>query len=603
MSNLTLSPEATNPVVLLALQNQSDRELVLNFLPDNFNVQYADNIGFQKFDLCMVDKTSLHRHKSKLATWKENETPIFSPVILLVKDNLRTHHIGWDFADEIVSIPTSPDILRSRIDLLLRQRSYTRKLEEQRIQFQEQNEQLKIFEKVFQATNNGVLITNHQEEDNPIAYANAAFEEITGYATEEIRGKNCRFLQRDNRDQPGIKSIRTSIQNGESDRQLIRNYKKDGTPFWNELSIAPVKNDHGKITHYVGIQNDVTDLIEANNQLQYEKQYIQAIIESLPGFFYMLDRDLNYKKWNNAMSEVTGYSDSEIAGMSPLNFFPEPVHEYVTSSIHKVFKNGHATMEVPLRTKSGEEFDYFFFARKVVLDGKEFVIGSAVDISDRIEVENQLKKSLRDKEVLLQEIHHRVKNNLAVVSGILQLQRYKSNEPAADKVLKESESRIKTMALIHEKLYQSESLSSITFNGYIQDLATFIQKTVSEDKQLRFNINCSEVQLNVNQAIPAALIINEMLNNSVEHAFKNTQNGSINISISRKQNDLTICIKDDGQGLPANFKLSEHSSMGLTIVRTLLKQLNADYSLHSKHGTTFSFTFALKEIKGSSSAL
>lgn len=605
ITQYTTAPEVVNPVILLALQNSSDQELIRNFLSDDFTILSPENFSSEKFDLCMVDKTSLQRHKTKLMEWKEKETPTFSPVILLVKnqENLQTHHIGWDFADEIVSIPTSPDILRSRLELLLRQRSYTCQLEKQRIRLLEQNEQLKIFKKVFQATNNGVVITNHEEEDNPILYANVAFEKITGYSEKEITGKNCRFLQRDDRDQPGINSIRTSIQNGESDRQLVRNYKKDGTSFWNELSIAPVKNDDGKITHYVGIQNDVTDLINTQKQLEYEKKYIQAIIESLPGFFYMLDRQLNFTKWNNSLSSITGYSDQEIARMDPLNFFPKRAHGRVQSSIKKIFTTGHATMEVPLQTKSGEEFEYFFFARKITLDGNDFIIGSAVDISDRIEMEQQLKKSLREKEVLLQEIHHRVKNNLAVVSGMLQMQRYKSIDPAVQKVLKESESRIKTMALIHEKLYQSESLSSIAFNSYIQDLATYIQKTVGEEKQLHFEINCSEVQLNVNQAVPAALIVNEMLNNSVKHAFTDTHTGTITISISRKQNDLAISIKDNGQGLPAGFNLSEHSSMGLTIVRTLLKQLNADHTLHSQNGTNFSFTFTLKEIKGSSSTL
>lgn len=605
ISNLTPSPEASNPVVLLVLQNKSDRELVRNFLPDNFDVQYAYNIGYRDFDLCLVDKSSLQQHKSKLAATKEDESPAFLPVLLLVKSegNLQTHHIGWDFADEIISIPTSPAILRSRISLLLRQRMYSQKLEEQQQKLKEKNGQLNIFKKVFQATNNGVTITNYGEEDNPIVYANTAFEEITGYSEKEVQGKNWRFLQEDDRNQPGVKSIRNSIQNGESDRQLIRNYKKDGTPFWNELSVAPVKDSQGNITHYVGIQNDMTEIIEANKKLQYEKKYIQAIIESLPGFFYMLDRDLNYKKWNNAMSEVTGYSDSEIAGMSPLTFFPETAHEYVTSSIQKIFENGHATMEAPIQTKSGETFDYFFFARKVTLDDEDFIIGSAVDISDRINMEKELKKSLREKEVLLQEIHHRVKNNLAVVSGMLQIQRYKSDNPTIDNLLQDSESRIKTMALIHEKLYKSESLSSISFNHYLRDLIRSIDESIAENKQIKLTIDCADIQLNVNQAVPAALIVNEILNNSVKHAFFGDQKGIISISVHLQDKNLTVQINDNGRGLPEDFKLADQSSMGFTIVRTLLKQLHARYEFNSGPGTCFSFTFPLRDIKGSSSSL
>lgn len=594
-----------DPIILLSIHNKSDEKLIRDFLPREYTVCFDDQLEHQNFDLCLIDDISLRRKKDLLQRRKREESPLFLPVILLVNNEqeLSGNHPGWDFADDILSVPISTSILRTRIQLLLKNRSYTRQLANQRQKLRRKNEQLQIFEKVIASTNNGVIIADKGEKHNPILFANKAFQEITGYSEGEILGRDCRFLQNDDRNQEGVRSLRQSIEKGESDHQLVRNYTKDGDLFWNEVSIAPIKNEEGEITHFVGIQNDLTQLMKTRQKLEHEKNYIQAVMQSLPGFFYMLNEDLNFVKWNKNINKILGYKDQEIAEMNPIQFFREEDHQWIKEQIQEVFEHGSAQMEAKIQTKNGELLDYFFFAKRIRLNKQTYLIGSGVNIADRIRIEQQLKESVREKEVLLQEIHHRVKNNLAVVSGLLQIQRFNSIDENLCSLLMASEMRIKTMALIHEKLYRAKSLSSITFEDYIRDLISTVKEALNVSQNISVNFRCSDIELNVNQAVPCALIINEMLSNAFKHAFKGEEKGTLSIIIRKENDEISVTIADNGNGLPDDFQISNQTSMGFTIITTLLNQLKADLTIDSANGTSFSFSFQIQDLKGSSSSL
>jgi two-component sensor histidine kinase len=216
---------------------------------------------------------------------------------------------------------------------------------------------------------------------------------------------------------------------------------------------------------------------------------------------------------------------------------------------------------------------------------------------------NEKNTALNEKNVLLQEVHHRVKNNLAVISGLLHIQRFSSDDEKLNKALEASEMRIKSMALIHEKLYQAESLSEIDFKHYIEDLLIAILGTIGVDDHITASCNCDSMKLNVNQAMPCALIINELISNSIEHAFIEQKRGEVRIRLKEQDGRVCITLKDNGIGLPENFIKREMTSMGTTIINALLDQLEADFKAFNDNGAIIEFSFLKKDAKGSSSAL
>jgi len=221
-------------------------------------------------------------------------------------------------------------------------------------------------------------------------------------------------------------------------------------------------------------------------------------------------------------------------------------------------------------------------------------IGTITDITERKHAEEQLKESLREKEILLREIHHRVKNNMQVISSLLMLQEELSEDEKVIEMLKDSQNRIISMALIHEKLYRSENFSRIDLKEYIDDLVSglFQSYGISEDK-VALNINAENVLLGIDSAIPCGLIINELVSNSLKHAFPEYESGEINILIHSTDEDMIeLSIGDNGIGIPEDLDFRRTESLGLRIVNVLVEnQLHGEITLNRDRGTKFKIKF------------
>jgi two-component sensor histidine kinase/DNA-binding NarL/FixJ family response regulator len=215
------------------------------------------------------------------------------------------------------------------------------------------------------------------------------------------------------------------------------------------------------------------------------------------------------------------------------------------------------------------------------------------EIAERQKAEEKLKASLAEKEILLKEIHHRVKNNLQIISSLLGLQFANTLDEQALTALRSSQDRIKSMALVHEKLYQTTDLSRIEFAGYIESLTTHLCNSyLPNPDQVSFRIEVGDVKLSIDKAIPCGLIINELVSNSVKHAFPEGRKGLIAIRIHEDEDGtVTLAIADDGVGLPAGIDFRETNSMGLQLVNILARQLHGEISLLSGEGATFTITF------------
>lgn len=215
------------------------------------------------------------------------------------------------------------------------------------------------------------------------------------------------------------------------------------------------------------------------------------------------------------------------------------------------------------------------------------------EVRIRKQAENEIKQSLKEKEVLLKEIHHRVKNNLQIISSLLNLQAQQIKDPATLQVLRESQGRVRSMALIHEKLYQSQDLARVDFDGYVHDLLVYLFRSYSTNMDLvHVDVNAQGVALSVDTAIPCGLIISELVTNAIKYAFPGGRKGTICVDLTPEDaGHLALRVADNGVGLPPDLDWRNAESLGLQLVSTLTAQLHGQIQVQSNTGTEFKITF------------
>jgi len=222
------------------------------------------------------------------------------------------------------------------------------------------------------------------------------------------------------------------------------------------------------------------------------------------------------------------------------------------------------------------------------------------EILERKRAEEKIKASLKEKETLLKEIHHRVKNNLQVVSSMLKIQSEYSQDRKTVDMFQESQNRVRSIALIHEMLYQSENLSRIDFSEYIQPITTHLMRAYGVDPSLiKLTTNVKDFFMDLDRAIPCGLIINELFSNVLKHAFPEGRKGEVHIDLSQDRNqEFTLLISDNGVGLPEDMDFKNTDSLGLQLVNALVDQLGGAIVFEGRVGTTFRITFHNREIRG-----
>ncbi len=257
------------------------------------------------------------------------------------------------------------------------------------------------------------------------------------------------------------------------------------------------------------------------------------------------------------------------------------------------FKN----YEIQLINKNDVERDYFAtFA--FMKDTNEALI-SLIDITDHKKADNKIRESLKEKEILLREIHHRVKNNLQIISVLLSLQSEEIEDPQILEKYKESENRIHSMALIHERMYQSKDLSSIDFSDYVENLIADITYAYGFDTQmLEIKMDLDKSNLSIETVMPLGLIINELVSNSLKYAFKDVENNKISIIFKKEENNkFKLEIIDNGRGFPEDIDFKNTKSLGLQLVNELVSQIDGIINLERNKGSHFTIHFQEPDYK------
>ena len=327
-----------------------------------------------------------------------------------------------------------------------------------------------------------------------------------------------------------------------------------------------------------------------------EERYARAISAGKVGVW----------EWNIQTNEVyidsnlkamLGYQDDEVANqfINWLQFVHSEDVGLVKAQINAYLEELIPKYEVEHRMlhKNGDVLG--FLTRATVIRDETgiptFMAGSSTDITARKKVENKLKASLKEKEVLLKEIHHRVKNNLQVISSLLRLQSGYIKDKRALEIFRDSQIRVRAMALIHENLYQTNDLAKIEFSEYIRKLMHNLVRFY-QHSNININNNIEKIFLKIDTAIPCALIINELVSNSIKHAFKNNEMGEIYVEfLTLQKGKYSLSVSDNGVGVPANIDALKKQSLGLQLVWNLVEQLEGTIVYNSKFGTSFRITF------------
>jgi PAS domain S-box-containing protein len=260
------------------------------------------------------------------------------------------------------------------------------------------------------------------------------------------------------------------------------------------------------------------------------------------------------------------------------------------------FKGRPQQFELPLKNDNNETVWWQCFLNPVYLHGKLQELSCLVyDNTERKEIDRKIRDSLKEKEVLLQEVYHRVKNNLQVISSILNLQSSYVKDPKTLEILRESQQRIKSMSFIHETIYRTADFSRLEFMDYIKTIASnLIQSYRTATTRVDFIPEMQSVGLNLDQAIPCGLIINELVSNALKYAFKGRKKGSLTVVLREENEDVILAVKDDGVGLPKDFAFEKNNSLGIQLVYALLEQLDAHMKVDQTNGTEFFIRFRRK---------
>ncbi|UCE40500.1 MAG: PAS domain S-box protein [Candidatus Aminicenantes bacterium] len=448
----------------------------------------------------------------------------------------------------------------------------------------------KIFESltdVYYSTDREGIVT----EISPSVYARA------GWNPEDVIGHPVTDFYRD----PSTREIFT---NTLKERGVINDYElqllaKDKRVIEVSVSAHILFDNQGQALGVEGVLRDITTRKQMEKALRESEEKFRTMVEnSLQGIFIFQDSRIVYV--NEALEHITGYSKEELMTL-PLEKIQDLVHPEDKAMVWGRLADRLSGKKLTSRyefkavRKDGAPIWLEMISVRIDFQGKPAVQGSVIDITDRKRADEQVKASLREKEVMLREIHHRVKNNMQIILSLLRIQSRAIKDDETQAMFKQSQNRIRSMSLIHEALYKSKDLAMIDIADYIYRMTTHLLSIYREDLgKIEIEQKTEGVFLDINKAIPCGLIISELVSNCLKHAFPGKKEGQITIRMTTdKKGKNRLVVKDDGTGLPEGLDFREAKTLGLQLVTDLVKQINGSIKLKKTHetGTEFVVTF------------
>jgi len=353
-----------------------------------------------------------------------------------------------------------------------------------------------------------------------------------------------------------------------------------------------------KISYRVVMYND-SERKKTEKALKESEVRFSNLADTVPVLIWMFNKDQKLEYINKQRFQFTGLSAEEEGNNWFKNVHPLDREIYMQKYKNAFSRYKKFSIEYRLKNRRNE----FHWLLETTIprfsEENEFLglIGASIDITERKKARIAVERSLKEKETLIKEIHHRVKNNLQIISSLLNLQTFYIKDPKMLNLIKGSQERIRSMALVHEKLYRSKDLLKINFEEYARDLISNLFQSYRKNINVRLNLNIPKIFLEINVSISLGLILNELVSNSLKHAFNGRKDGEISVTMLNKGNNLELIVSDNGIGLPKDFNISTSESMGLELVESLVQQHNGSLNIINDGKTEFQISIDTSKEK------
>ncbi len=427
---------------------------------------------------------------------------------------------------------------------------------------------------------------------------NSALCQMLGFEEHELIGTGVPHKYWPEEHLEDIQKAFGQVITGEKSEFQLKFKRKNGEIFPVIVSPSKVYDDKGEVISYIATIKDISDLELAQNLVLKSEQRLRIILESTK--IGIWDLDLNSQKTMRTIEHDRCFGFSDFLPNWDYSTFLGCVHPDDRKLVDENYNNAlenDAFYNVDYRVVWDDgSIHWLNSTGKLIYNSEnepERVIGTVQDISERMERELLLKQSMREKDSLVAEVHHRVKNNLAVIAGLMYLQVMDTDNEELKDRLSINMDRIKSIATIHEELYRSKDFSKISFSQFIRDQVNMLKDSRLTDTEVRIEYDLTPLFLDINQALPCALILNELVSNSFKHAFKGHTHPIIWIQLQKIDSDIVLTITDNGPGITGDLKNNNALSMGLNLVATLCDQIEASRSFANKNG--FSYTISFKD--------
>lgn len=433
------------------------------------------------------------------------------------------------------------------------------------------------------------------DREGLVVLVNAEAEGLFGYPRSELLGESIERLL-PTRFRQAHPSLRRAFFEAPEAREMgvgreLFGLRKDGSEFPIEIGLRPIS---------AGGNRFVLSAIVNISQRRLLESRFRATVESSPTAMVMVDQTGEIVLVNAETEKLFGYTRLELLGAPIETLVP---HRFRSS--HPQLRGGFRMLPEARRMgagrdlyalrKDGSEFPVEIGLNPVTTEEGLFVLSAIVDITDRKRNAHDLQVALREKTILLNEIHHRVKNNLQIISGLLQLQASQCNLPEVRQLLAQSESRVRSMAILHELLYEGRDFSHIRLDNYFRRLAQLLWTSyLGEHGEVNLISNLDPVSIDLNRAIPAGILVNELLTNCLKHARARTVTLTLNYD---PQTDIVVTsVSDDGVGLPPGFELESQKSLGMTLATQLAEQVGSRLQVvPTNSGACFRWEYVLTQ--------
>lgn len=464
-------------------------------------------------------------------------------------------------------------------------------------QRQEAEDKARQWESVFNKASWAMALAD--PADDRLTAVTPAFAAMHGYTAEELLGRPLADVLTTESRRELPTHIQTAHQRGDYVYESVH-VRKDVTQFPCLTHVTIVKDAHGKVERHAATFEDVTERKRAEAAVLEQEARLRAIVDHAVDGIITIDARGSIESFNPAAERLFGYRAEEVRGQNVKILMPEPYQSEHDGYLARYHRTGEAKIigigrEVVGRRKNGSTFPLDLAVSEMRLGDRRLFTGITRDITERKRDEAHMKASLQEKDVLLKEIHHRVKNNLQIVSTLLDLQSEHTQDRQALEMFKESQGRVRSMALIHERLYRSQDLARVDFAEYVRSLADVLYRTykVSGDEiVLDVDVHTHVPSLPLDIAIPCGLLLNELLSNCFKHAFKDAEQGNIRVTLHPSGADTSILtVADNGVGFPPGLDFRHTTSFGLQLVNILVEQLKGTIELGNNRETSLTITF------------